>query len=258
MTCHDGFTLNDLVSYDHKHNEANLEGNRDGSDHNLSWNCGVEGPTNDPDIERVRHRQIKNFFTITLISLGTPMLLMGDEVRRTQHGNNNVYCQDNELSWFDWALLERHGDMLDFVRQLIRLRLRLDMLQEDHGMSLIQLLEEAQIQWHGIELHQPDWGENARSLSFTAQSLDGKQLCHVMLNAYWEALEFALPPRPADPAFGWRRLIDTYREPPEDFWQPLRAPLVEDSRYVVGSRTVLVLIARMAPDEKRETEGETA
>ena len=258
VTCHDGFTLNDLVSYDHKHNEANLEGNRDGSDHNLSWNCGVEGPTNDPDIERVRQRQIKNFFTITLISLGTPMLLMGDEVRRTQHGNNNVYCQDNELSWFDWALLERHGDMLDFVRQLIRLRLRLDMLQEDHGMSLIQLLEEAQIQWHGIELHQPDWGENARSLAFTAQSLDGKQLFHVMLNAYWEALEFALPPRPADPAFGWRRLIDTYREPPEDFWQPLRAPLVEDSRYVVGSRTVLLLIARMAPDEKRETEGESA
>ena len=107
VTCHDGFTLNDLVSYNEKHNEANGENNLDGSDENLSWNCGLEGPTDNPEIEQLRSRQIKNFLAITLLSLGTPMLLMGDEVRRTQHGNNNAYCQDNEISWFDWNLVEK-------------------------------------------------------------------------------------------------------------------------------------------------------
>src|SRR5262249_39070509 len=106
VTCHDGFTLNDLVSYNEKHNEANGEGNRDGANDNRSWNCGVEGPTDDPDIERLRSRQVKNFLTLTMLSFGMPMILMGDEVRRTQGGNNNAYCQDDETSWFDWRLLE--------------------------------------------------------------------------------------------------------------------------------------------------------
>jgi glycogen operon protein len=115
VTCHDGFTLNDLVSYNRKHNQANREGNQDGNSYNLSWNCGVEGPTRDPEIERLRNRQIKNFFTVTLLALGVPMLLMGDEVRRTQQGNNNAYCQDNEISWFDWRLLDKHADIHQFV-----------------------------------------------------------------------------------------------------------------------------------------------
>ena len=123
VTCHDGFTLNDLVSYNHKHNEANGEENRDGTDDNLSWNCGVEGPTADPAVERLRTRQVKNFFTLTLLALGVPMLLMGDEVRRTQRGNNNAYCQDNEISWFDWTLLEQHRDLHRFVKMLIAHRL---------------------------------------------------------------------------------------------------------------------------------------
>ena len=118
VTCHDGFTLNDLVSYNHKHNEANGEDNRDGSDDNLSWNCGVEGPTDDPAIEALRNRQVKNFFALELLSAGTPMLLMGDEVRRTQRGNNNAYCQDSDISWFDWSLLERHADIHRFVKEL--------------------------------------------------------------------------------------------------------------------------------------------
>ena len=108
VTCHDGFTLNDLVSYNGKHNEANGEDNRDGSDFNLSWNCGVEGPTDDPTIERLRNRQVKNFLALTLLSAGAPILLMGDEVRRTQRGNNNAYCQDNDISWFDWSGLDKH------------------------------------------------------------------------------------------------------------------------------------------------------
>src|SRR5262249_40572710 len=106
VTCHDGFTLNDLVSYNEKHNEANGEGNRDGADDNRSWNCGAEGPSTDPDIEALRNRQVKNFLTVTMLSLGIPMIGMGDEVRRSQFGNNNAYCQDNEISWFDWSLLE--------------------------------------------------------------------------------------------------------------------------------------------------------
>ena len=106
VTCHDGFTVNDLVSYDQKHNEQNGEGNRDGANDNRSWNCGVEGPSQEPSIEKLRNRQVKNFLTVTILSLGMPMLLMGDEVRRSQGGNNNAYCQDNETSWFDWALVE--------------------------------------------------------------------------------------------------------------------------------------------------------
>ena len=116
VTCHDGFSLNDLVSYNGKHNEANGEDNRDGADDNRSWNCGVEGPTDDPAIERLRNRQVKNMLTVTLLSLGVPMILMGDEVRRTQGGNNNAYCHDDESNWFDWTLLEKHADVLRFVQ----------------------------------------------------------------------------------------------------------------------------------------------
>lgn len=118
VTCHDGFTLNDLVSYNQKHNDANGEGNRDGADDNRSWNCGIEGPADDPAIERLRNRQVKNYLTITLLSLGVPMFVMGDEVRRTQRGNNNAYCQDNEISWFDWTLLKKHADVHRFVSLL--------------------------------------------------------------------------------------------------------------------------------------------
>ena len=123
VTVHDGFTLNDLVSYNEKHNEANGEDNRDGANDNLSWNCGVEGPTDDPAVEALRNRQVKNFFTLLLTAVGAPLILMGDEVRRTQQGNNNAYCQDNELSWFDWTLLDKHGDVQRFVKQLIADRL---------------------------------------------------------------------------------------------------------------------------------------
>jgi glycogen operon protein len=119
VTCHDGFTLEDLVSYDTKHNEANGEDNRDGNDQNLSWNCGVEGPTDDPEIERLRRRQVKNLLTLELLAVGVPMLTMGDEVRRTQLGNNNAYCQDSEISWFDWRLLDEHADVHRFTKLLI-------------------------------------------------------------------------------------------------------------------------------------------
>ena len=151
VTCHDGFTLNDLVSYDRKHNEANGEDNRDGANDNRSWNCGVEGPTDDPEIERLRNRQVKNFLTVTLLSLGMPMILMGDEARRTQSGNNNAYCQDNEISWFDWTLVEKHADVHRFVTLLNARRLLRDVEHERRRVTLNQLIRQASKTWHGVK-----------------------------------------------------------------------------------------------------------
>ena len=170
VTCHDGFTLNDLVSFNQKHNEANGEENRDGASDNRSWNCGAEGPTNDPGVERLRNRQVKNFLTITMLSLGVPMMLMGDEVRRTQHGNNNAYCQDNEISWFDWTLVEKYADVLRFARLLIDHRLLQD--QEEfvsQSVSLNQLLRQAKWSWHGVKLGQPDWSDASHSVAFSTE-----------------------------------------------------------------------------------------
>ena len=130
VACHDGFTLNDLVSYNQQTQRSNGEDNRDGADDNRSWNCGVEGPTDDPAIETLRNRQVKNFLTVTMLSVGVPMILMGDEVRRTQRGNNNAYCQDNETSWFDWKLLEKHADVLRFVTLLNARRVFTDVEHE--------------------------------------------------------------------------------------------------------------------------------
>jgi isoamylase len=246
ITCHDGFTLNDLVSYNTKHNEANGEGNRDGSDYNLSWNCGVEGPTIDPDIERLRNRQVKNFLAVTLLALGAPMLSMGDEVRRTQGGNNNVYCQDNEVSWFDWSLIDRHGDILRFCRHLIRNRIRREALSEGSGMSLNQLLRRARIEWHGVKLHQPDWGHDSHSIAVTAWSLDERLMFHLMFNAYREPLEFQTPPVAVGPASAWRRLMDTSLESPDDiaYWKD--AKIVHGDSYIVLPHSMVVLVARLS------------
>jgi len=241
VTCHDGFTLNDLVSYNQKHNQANGEGNRDGHNHDLSWNCGVEGPSDDPAIEQLRNRQVKNFFTINLLALGVPMILMGDEIRRTQQGNNNAYCQDNEINWLDWNLLDRHGDLHRFVKKMIRLRLSLDVFKEDHGLSLNQLLQIAQIDWHGIKLNQPDWSDHSHSLAFTVQG--GDVLFHIIFNAYRQALEFELPPAAIAPQAEWRRIIDTYLESPEDICNMPEAPPVGRQTYLVQPHSV-VLLAR--------------
>ena len=165
VTCHDGFTLNDLVSYNQKHNEANGEDNRDGANDNRSWNCGVEGPTDDPAVEKLRNRQVKNFLTVTMLSLGMPMIVMGDEVRRTQRGNNNAYCQDNETSWFDWTLVEKHADVHRFVRLLIARRLLRDMEAELQRLGLNQLLREGKLTWHGVRVGQPDWSNYSHSLA---------------------------------------------------------------------------------------------
>jgi glycogen operon protein len=240
VTCHDGFTLNDLVSYNRKHNEANGENNRDGSEDNLSWNCGVEGPTDDPSVAALRNRQVKNFFALELLSAGTPMLLMGDEVRRSQGGNNNGYCQDSDVSWFDWTLLERHADIHRFVKALIGFRQRPDVLAEMAALSLNQLLRRARIEWHGVALQRPDWSDHSHSLALTLQSLHARFLLHGMLNAYWEHLTFELPPVPAEQA--WRRWIDTALDSPDDICPWECAPAVTQATYDVQPRSVVFLM----------------
>jgi glycogen operon protein len=242
VACHDGFTLNDLVSYNHKHNEANGENNRDGSDDNLSWNCGVEGPTDDRAVETLRNRQVKNLFTLTLLAAGTPMLLMGDEVRRTQRGNNNAYCQDSDISWFDWTLLERHADIRRFVKLLNTLRQRRDVVTEETQLTLNELLSRAQIVWHGVRLDCPDWSEHSHSLAFTLTSLRARYRLHGMLNAYWEPLSFELPALPDNSDSGWRRLIDTALASPDDCSPFETAPHVTQTSYVVQPRSMAVLI----------------
>ncbi|RQW90103.1 MAG: glycogen debranching enzyme GlgX [Geobacter sp.] len=247
ITCHDGFTLNDLVSYNFKHNEANNEGNRDGSDENLSWNCGVEGPSNEPDIESLRNRQTKNFLTVTLLALGAPMLHMGDEVRKTQQGNNNAYCQDNELSWFDWDLLPVHSDVHRFCKHLIYRRLRRDLLSAENViMSLNQLLRKSRIEWHGVRLHQPDWSYDSHSIALTAWSHDERLMYHLIFNAYQEALEFQIPPVSPDTSSGWRRLLDTSLTSPHDICYWKDAPVISGTSYTVLPHSVIVLCARLS------------
>jgi glycogen operon protein len=242
ITCHDGFTLNDLVSYNHKHNWANKEGNRDGHNHNLSWNCGIEGPTDDPEIERLRKKQIKNFLTINLLALGVPMLQMGDEVRRTQMGNNNAYCQDNKISWFDWSLLEKHADIHRFVKELIRFRLSLNVFKDIRGIPLNRLLQTAQLDWHGVNLDEPDWGYNSHSLAFTVRGRSG--LFHVIFNAYWEMLDFELPATSGQGLTHWRRIIDTSQDSPDDFCEFQTATVIDNGNFAVAPRSVVVLVAR--------------
>ena len=240
VTAHDGFTMNDLVSYDRKHNEANGENNADGANDNRSWNCGVEGPTADPAIEQLRNRQAKNFLTITMLSLGVPMFVMGDEVRRTQFGNNNAYCQDNKTSWFDWSLLKKHADVHRFLRLLIERRLLRDLEAELQSKTLHQVLQSATKAWHGVKLNQPDWGDDSHSFAFSAELPKENLLFHLIANAYWEPLDFELPPVNE---CQWRRWIDTSLDSPQDIvaWQS--AQPVSGCNYLAGSRSVVVLYA---------------
>jgi glycogen operon protein len=247
VTCHDGFTLNDLVSYNSKHNEANGESNRDGSDDNLSWNCGVEGPTDDPAIEALRNRQVKNFITLELLAAGTPMLLMGDEVRRTQRGNNNAYCQDGDISWFDWTLLDRHADIHRFARALIHFYQRRDVAVQGVELSLNELLARTRVEWHGVKLNHPDWGPSSHSLAMTLRSLGARFLFHGIFNAYWEPLAFELPPVPGEGRQRWRRCIDTALAPPDDISPWETAPAVDQAKYLAQPRSVVLLALALEP-----------
>lgn len=239
VSCHDGFTLNDVVSYNEKHNWDNQEENRDGADHNRSWNCGVEGPTDDPAIEKLRNQQVKNLFTTNLLSLGVPMLLMGDEARRTQLGNNNPYCQDSELNWFDWRLLEEHAGLHRFVKKLIHYRRSVAF--EDPKMSLSELLHAVPVHWHGVKLNEPDVARHSRSLAFSVEGF--RSWWHFMFNAYTEPLTFELPTVRDGEIGQWRRLIDTHRKSPHDFTDPDDAETVTEREHVVQPYSTVVLLA---------------
>jgi glycogen operon protein len=244
VTCHDGFTLSDLVSFNVKHNDANGEGNRDGSDQNLSWNGGVEGPTTDPEVERLRNRQVKNFLTVTLLATGTPMLLMGDEARRTQGGNNNAFCQNNETSWFDWTLVDRHSDIHRFAKLLIAFRTNRNLPIERLDMTLNALLRRQPFEWHGVKLNAPDWSNESHTLAATVRLLGYPMRLHLIFNAYWEALTFEIPAL-AESEDTWRRYVDTYLDPPDDICDWTNAKSLAGSTYLVQPRSVVVLLAKV-------------
>jgi isoamylase len=236
VTCHDGFTLNDLVSYNEKHNHANLSDNRDGADANFSWNCGAEGYAGGSQVEELRARQIRNFLVILLTSQGTPMLLMGDEVRRTQGGNNNAFCQDNPTSWFDWTDPEHNSDLLYFTRQLIRFYRSQRLFHEEHfwtepgGPEII---------WHGVNLFHPDWGSDSRTLAYELVNPAADEHLYVILNAYWKPLEFELPPLPEGRL--WQRLVDTSLSAPNDFVDPGESLPADQKQYSAGPRCAVIL-----------------
>jgi isoamylase len=245
VTCHDGFTLWDLVSYNDKHNDANGEANRDGTNDNLSWNCGVEGDTCDPAVLDLRRRQAKNLMAILFLSQGVPMILAGDEVLRSQRGNNNAYSQDNEVSWFDWRLTQTHRDMLRFTRELIALRRRHPSLHRRSfltgraatGISL------PDIAWHSERLNEPPWHDsNARLLAFTlAGATRREKPLHVILNMWWEPRSVAIPTLPD---CTWRVALDTARASPNDITPPEQSAETASERYIAQPRSVVVLEGR--------------
>ncbi|MEO7386154.1 MAG: glycogen debranching enzyme, partial [Gammaproteobacteria bacterium] len=244
ITCHDGFTLHDLVSYREKHNDANAEDNRDGWEHNLSWNCGTEGDTLDEATLRLRHQHARNALALLMLSQGVPMLLAGDEVLRTQGGNNNAWCQDNETSWFDWRLTETNGDMLNFVRQVIALRRRHPGLwRRDFLTGAMQPGRDIpDVAWHAAVPGESPWGANSRYLAFTlAGCTPTEEDLHVLVNMSDRSESVGLPPIPGR---RWHLAVDTARESPWDVvargaQQPWTAP-----RYLSQPRSVVVLEAR--------------
>lgn len=245
ITCHDGFTLADLVSYTNKRNEINGEGNRDGSDANWSWNCGVEGPTQRPDIIALRKRQARNLIATLMVSQGVPMLLGGDEFLRTQRGNNNAWCQDNEISWVDWSLAESNADFLRFVKQMIALRKRHPALRRK---TFFPQDGPPAIFWHGCKPFQPDFSRESRAI---ALSLDGRRCgrpgvvdrdIYMAFNASWEPHHFLIPASPTGRA--WRRAVDTALPSPDDALGPDEGPIVSVlHRYRVEAHSLVILVS---------------
>jgi glycogen operon protein len=245
ITCHDGFTLYDLVSYEEKRNQDNGEQNRDGNNNNLSWNCGVEGDTDDPDIVALRHRQARNFMAILLLSQGMPMISAGDEVLRSQQGNNNTWCQNNPLGWFDWSLTERNRDMLRFTRELIAFRRRHPCLM--HTRFLTGADREGQrfpdVSWHGELLHRPPWDDPGSSLlACTLGAVESWEAdLHVIMNMGKEDVQLFLPELPG---LRWYRAIDTACQAPADIIRPEQQAAHEPVTREVASHSVVVFEGR--------------
>ena len=239
VTSHDGFTLRDLVSYNEKHNEANGENNADGSNENHSWNCGEEGPSSNPAVNRLRKQQTKNFATILLLSEGVPMILAGDEMGRTQQGNNNPYCQDNEISWLNWRLLRQHRELFRFFKQLITFRKQHDILRRRTYQNLDEVPD---FLWHGVKPHQPDWGWHSRFLGLQLVGGETESDLLILANAYEGQLtvELAAPSRHKQ----WYRFVDTSLTPPHDIRADGKfARLAKPLSYHVAPHSVVVLMS---------------
>jgi glycogen operon protein len=240
ITCHDGFTLHDLVSYNRKHNHMNGENNRDGTDENWSWNCGVEGPTGDPNVQGLRRRQVRNLFATLMLSQGVPMILAGDEFLRSQKGNNNAWCQDNEIGWLDWAQANWHADFLRFCREMIALRKRHPTLRRR------TFLGPGDVAWHGTEISRPDFSATSRTL---AMVLDGRRTgrerdsdFYMAFNAWQGSMGFMIPPAPQGRT--WRRVIDTALSSPLDIVGMGEGPVIHPgSRYTMAPFSLLVLVS---------------
>jgi glycogen operon protein len=237
ITCHDGFTLNDLVSYRSKHNEANGENNHDGTDANFSENYGSEGETKDAGIETLRKRQIKNFLLTLLISRGVPMLLGGDEFRRTQHGNNNAYCQDNDTSWVDWSNLEQHQEIYRFARGMIAFRWAHPILSKE------QFYTDPEIHWFGPQGGLPNWADPKEKQFGCLIQENEQNALFLMFNAGTSVAGFNLPPLPH--GFCWHLAVDTSRLTPQDLFAPGKEALVDNSKaYRLEARSSAILLAR--------------
>lgn len=251
ITCHDGFTMNDLFSYNTKHNEANGENNNDGANDNYSWNCGIEGETPDAGINALRERQIKNAFAVLLTSQGVPMLYMGDEMRRTQLGNNNAYCHDTSLNWLDWSLLDRHENIFRFVQRCIEFRKAHPVLRNKHHFQNRDYVGTGKpdITFHGAKAWQPDWSDNSRSFAYLlcgGHAKNGYMVdddIYVAMNMYWEPLWFELPELGAKRR--WHVFLNTGAQEPLDIFDVSREPVLDNQHGILlGSRSVLVLVGR--------------
>ncbi|MER3447996.1 MAG: glycogen debranching enzyme GlgX [Candidatus Dadabacteria bacterium] len=245
ITSHDGFTLNDLVSYRYKHNEANGRNNHDGMNENLSENYGIEGETEDAQVESVRKRQIKNFLLTLMISRGVPMLLGGDEFRRTQRGNNNAYCQDNETSWYDWSYLRKHQEIYRFTRGMIAFRRAHPVLSKE------QFYTDAEINWFNVDGALPNWFD-PKANQLACMIYEGEHgALYLMFNANTDAVDFVLPSAPSEGR--WHLAVDTYRETPEDLSIEGEEPLLGNQQtYRVGPRSSAILVAR---SQRRASDG---
>ncbi|MBN2546012.1 MAG: glycogen debranching protein GlgX [Spirochaetes bacterium] len=247
INCHDGFTLNDLVSYNQKHNENNGENNRDGNDHNLSWNCGTEGETDNPDIMKLRERLMKNYFSTLMISLGTPMFLYGDEMKFSKKGNNNSYCHDNLLNWIDWNLIEKNRSFFEFCKFMINFRKNHHALRRSIYFSFKDFSGNtvADINWYGIIPDEPKWEYHGHCFSFlidgskkeTGYDTDDDNI-YIAYNSYWKSVVFKLPKPLKDK--NWRLAIDTFNEP--SFYENGKEPIINTESYEVRPRSMIILI----------------
>lgn len=244
VNCHDGFCLMDLVSYNEKHNDANGENNMDGIDDNLSWNSGAEGDTDNQDIISFRKRRIKNFAAVLMTSIGVPMILSGDEVGKSQNGNNNVYCQDNEIAWFDWALVDKNKDLFRFFKSVISLRLHCSSLRREtffDGSINSRGLKD--IEWHGCKLYSPGWDNpESKVLAYTIASFtENEPDIHVIINMEHQGLDFELPGLSNR---RWFRFADTFLNYPDDISELGSESAVDSAQYYVGTYSVAILISK--------------